>query len=81
MGLGVGSADTGKFCNLYTHFSLETVFPALKLTQNYYLHNKMFSLENWQFNHKLAPPLLRTCHKGYSHHLTKYEEGKGTSAG
>ena len=25
-------------CNLYPHLCLETVFPALKLTQNFYLH-------------------------------------------
>ena len=35
---GVGSAAPEKLCNLYPHLSLETVFPALKLTQNCYLH-------------------------------------------
>ena len=41
MGLEAGSAATGKFCNLYPHLCLETVFTALKLTQlptNCYLH-------------------------------------------
>ena len=33
-----GTATAGIFCNLYPHLCLETVFPALKLTQNCYLH-------------------------------------------
>ena len=33
-----GTATAGTFCNLYTHLCLETVLPALKLTQNCYLH-------------------------------------------
>ena len=45
-----------KFCNSYPHLSLETVFPALKLTQIYCIN--MSILENWLFNHKLAAPLL-----------------------
>ena len=39
--LGGGSAATGKFCNLYTHLFLETVFPAIRLTQNFYLQCNM----------------------------------------
>ena len=74
MGIGVGSPGAGKFCILFGHLSSATIFPALKLTQNYYCI--FFFLENWQFNHKLAPPLLHTCRKD---HLAKYEEGKGTS--
>ena len=35
---GAGGAATGKVCNLYPHLCLEAVFPALKLTQNCYLH-------------------------------------------
>ena len=59
MGLGTGGAATEKFRNLYPHLCLETLFPALKLIQNGYLHyNITFLLENWQFNHKLVPPLL-----------------------
>ena len=38
LGLAVGTAAAGTFCNLYPHLCLETVFPALKLTQNCYLH-------------------------------------------
>ena len=40
-----------------------------------------FFLENWQFNHKLGPPVSPTnilCLKNYPHNLTKYEM-KGTS--
>ena len=39
---------------------LETVFWALKLTQNCYLHYNINSIENWLFNYKLAPPVWRT---------------------
>ena len=38
MGLGAGGTVTGKFCNLYPLLCLGTVFPALKLSQNCYLH-------------------------------------------
>ena len=31
---GAGDTATGKFWNLYPHLCLETLFPALKLTQN-----------------------------------------------
>ena len=47
-----------KFCNFYAHLNLETVFPALKLTQICCININISFLENWQFNHKLAPPLL-----------------------
>ena len=30
-------------------------------------------LENWQFNHKLAPPLLHIPTKDCPHNLAKYE--------
>ena len=43
-----------------SHLSLETVFPALKLTQICCINMKISFLENWQFNHKLTPPLLHT---------------------
>ena len=50
-----------KFYNFYTHLSLETEFPALKLTQICCINMKITFLENWQFlNLKLAPPLLLT---------------------
>ena len=46
MGLGAGGTATGKFCNLYPHLCLETVLPALKLTQNFYLHYNNIII-NW----------------------------------
>ena len=49
-----------KFCSFYTRLSLETVFPALKQAQICYIDMNAFFLENWQFKHKLAPPLLHT---------------------
>ena len=50
-----------KFCNCYPHLSLETVLLALKLTQIWCCINvNMSFLENWKFNHKLAPLLLQT---------------------
>ena len=33
-----GTATAGLFYNLYVHLYLEIAFPALKLTQNCYLH-------------------------------------------
>ena len=52
-----GGKTPGKLCNGYPHLSLETV---LKLTQNCYINMNIFFLENWRFNHKLAPPLSPT---------------------
>ena len=49
-----------KFCNFYPQLCLETVFPALKLTQVSCINMKISFLENRHFNHKLAPPLLLT---------------------
>ena len=50
-----------KFCNLYPHLSLKTIFPALKLTQICCINMNISFLENCQFlNQKLAPPLLLT---------------------
>ena len=40
---GSGSTTPGKYFNSYYHLSLETVFPALKLTQNCYIKNISFS--------------------------------------
>ena len=39
-GLAVEQAQTtpGKFCNFYSHLWLQTVFSALKLTQNCYIN-------------------------------------------
>ena len=41
MGLGADDAVTGKFSDSHPHLYLETVFPALKVTQNYHLHCKI----------------------------------------
>ena len=50
-----------KFCNFYPHLSLETVSPALKLTQICCINMNISFLENWHFLYlKLAPPLLLT---------------------
>ena len=49
-----------KYCNFYPRLSLETVFPALKLTQICYINMNISFLKNWKFNHKLSPPLLHT---------------------
>ena len=46
---GVGGVKIpGTFCNFYPHFSLETVFPGLKLTQSFYINMK------FSFSWKLA---------------------------
>ena len=55
-------ASRGTVCNFYSHLSLETVFPALKLTQNCCRNVKISFLENWQLNHNLFPPFLHTYH-------------------
>ena len=49
MGLGVGGTATGKVSNLYPHLCLETVFPALKLTQVRGQKSQFFvSFMNWE---------------------------------
>ena len=37
-----GGAAPGIICSVYLTLSLETVFPALKLTQNYYVNMDIF---------------------------------------
>ena len=68
--------------NFYSHLSLKTVFPALKMTLNCYINIWTFLfLENWQFVNKLSLPISFTnilSLKDYPHNLTKYEI-KGTS--
>ena len=65
-----------RFCNSHPHLSLETVSPALKLTQicciNIYEHFFSWKLA---INHKLAPPLLHTyqASKSVLTNPTKYE--------
>ena len=41
----LGSTATGKFSILYSHLCLETVFLALKLTQDCYIHYNIFFLK------------------------------------
>ena len=65
-----------KFCNFYPHLNLETVFPALKLTQIYCMDMNISFLENWQFlNHKLAPSLLLT-YQAWKSNLTTWQNMK-----
>ena len=64
-----GTATAGTFCDLYPHLCLETVFPALKLAQNCYLHYNINI-----FFLKTANLIINWLHP---HHLTK-NEGKGT---
>ena len=40
--------------NFYTQWSLETVFPALKLAQICCINMNISFLENWQFSHNLT---------------------------
>ena len=47
-----------EFCNFYPRLILETIFPVLTLTQRNYTNMKIYFLENWQLNRKLASPLL-----------------------
>ena len=47
-----------KFHIFYLHLNLEAVFTALKLTQVCCRNINICFLENWEFNHKLTPPLL-----------------------
>ena len=66
----------GKLCSFSPLLSLETVFPALKVTQNCYLNVNISFFENWPFNHILGPLRFSTnilCLKNYPHNLTKYE--------
>ena len=74
VGLGVCSPATGKFCNLYRHLSLKTVFPALKLTQNCCFDYNIFFLKagnliiNW-----LPFSYARVTLKNSLCYLIKYE--------
>ena len=68
--LTFASVHLVKFCSFYSHLSLETLFPALKLTQICCINMNISFLENWQFlNHKLALPLLLT-YKGWKSNFT-----------
>ena len=67
-GWGSRHSQGRKFCNFYPHLSLETVFPALKLAQNFcmlYKHEYFFSWKlaiSSNLSHKSAPSLLHTYH-------------------
>ena len=50
-GYGGDSATPRKFCNFYSHLSLETVFPALKVIENCYIN---MTISSW----KLTPSLF-----------------------
>ena len=57
--LTFASVQLAKFCNFYPHLNLETIFPALKLTQICCTNMNISFVDNWKFlNHKLAPSLL-----------------------
>ena len=62
----VASGYLDTFYHFQPHLSLETVFPALKLTQICCINMNFPFLENWQFNHTLATPLLLTYQAGKS---------------
>ena len=76
--LTFASVHLVKFCSFYSHLSLETLFPALKLTQICCINMNISFLENWQFlNHKLAPPLLLT-YQAWKSNLTIWQNMKVT---
>ena len=53
-----GVAIPGTFCSFYPRLSMETLFPAVKLTQKCYVNMTIsFFFENWQFTHELGLPL------------------------
>ena len=67
-GLGEDRTTPGKFCKFYSHSSLKTVFPVLRVTQNCYMNIKITS---WKL---VLLSLLQTpCLKKYIHNLKKYE--------
>ena len=72
--LTFASEHQGKLCNFYPHLSLETVFPALKLTLCS-INVNIFFLKDWQFNNGSPSPTHMSSLKGYPHNLTKYEMG------
>ena len=43
---GPGSAAPGKISNFYPNLSLKIVFPAIELTEKFYINMNIFSLEN-----------------------------------
>ena len=64
-----------KFCTFHRHLSLETVFPALKLTQIFCINMSNSFLENWYLitNQKRGSSTHIPSLKQYPHNLTKYE--------
>ena len=75
------STTPGKNCIFYSHLSLETVFPALKVIHNCFIKVEISFSWKCQFYHKLDPSLSATnipCLKEYTRNLTK-DKIKGTS--
>ena len=67
------SATPGNSCYFHSHLSLETAFPALKLTQNCYI---TMNLKTSKLILNCVRPLSPTnllYLKDYPHNLTKYE--------
>ena len=55
-----GGTAREKVCSFYCHLSLNTLFQAFTLTQNYCINVNISFLEYWQFNHKFALSILHT---------------------
>lgn len=78
----------GKVCILYSHLSLQAVFPALKVTQNCYVNikislswNKFFFFFFFYYELDLSPTDIQ-CLEDYPSNQTKYYrkyENKGTT--
>ena len=74
-GLKVG-ANLGNFCYFYSHLSLETVFPSIKLTQIYYINMSIFfflKTGNLIFNCVPTSPTNTPHMKENPYNLTKYK--------
>ena len=72
------TATPEKVCKIYSHLSLETVFPVLKLTQNFYINIHTFFLKNWQLNHKLVPLLRLQTYRAWKTMLTIWQNTNST---
>ena len=72
------TATPEKVCKIYSHLSLETVFPVLKLTQNFYINIHTFFLKNWQLNHKLVPLLFLQTYRAWKTMLTIWQNTNST---
>ena len=72
------TATPEKVCKIYSHLSLETIFPVLKLTQNFYINIHTFFLKNWQLNHKLVPLLFLQTYRAWKTMLTIWQNTNST---